>query len=304
MSLAVACFISSHAQIHLLNHIDIVHKLGGKVFYVDTDSIMINIRLPDFYVHSSEIGKLKFIGSFDRCIILGKKQFYLENTETGQKEISSKGYDKESLTYSDWLNASKGKTIKTTHLDIIKEDHTKIHLLESVKEFKLSLKGRIFIDNSILKPIHLSSPQERLHHSLVNSPLDDGKIRRISLFNSKGASKDWNKDIIESRTISNILSDLDGHYNYSLRTGQVFDNKNHHLIILDIDRKKISEQIDSLIQKILSQFHEYFLISTPSKGYHIYFLVESQNRIKSQTLTLKDGKKLSIEILAENKKVM
>lgn len=76
------------------------------------------------------------------------------------------------------------------------------------------------------------------------------------------------------------------------------------MIILDIDRKKISEQIDSLIQKILSQFHEYFLISTPSKGYHIYFLVESQNRIKSQTLTLKDGKKLSIEILAENKKVM
>lgn len=199
------------------------------------------------------------------------------------------------------MNASKGKIIKTTHLDVNKEDYTKFRLVDSIKEFKLSLKGGIFIDNSILRPLHLYSPNERLSHSLTDSLVDKAKIRRLSLSNSKGASKDWNKDIIEPRTISNILNDSE-YYNYSLRTGQVFEDKNLHLVILDIDRKKTYEQLDSLIQRILSQFHKYFTITTVSKGYHIYFLISSPNKIKSQTL--KNGTKLSIEILAENKKVM
>lgn len=94
MSLAVACFITSHAQIHLLEHIEFIYSKGGKVFYVDTDSILTNIKYPDTLVHPTKIGKLKFVGSFDKCIILGKKQFYLENTDSVKKEISAKGYDK------------------------------------------------------------------------------------------------------------------------------------------------------------------------------------------------------------------
>lgn len=59
-SVVISAAITSYARIYITNlKLDIINKLGGKIYYSDTDSIVTETALPEYMVHPSELGKLK-----------------------------------------------------------------------------------------------------------------------------------------------------------------------------------------------------------------------------------------------------
>ena len=109
-NLTIGIFIVSYARMVSVNIVDKIFKMKGKVFYMDTDSFDTNVKLPEHMV-GSKMGQLKYEGSFDKSIYLGRKQYYLMNTMSGVSKTGCKGYDSSLLSLDDWERALKNEEI-------------------------------------------------------------------------------------------------------------------------------------------------------------------------------------------------
>nr|AGJ98075.1 truncated plasmid-related DNA polymerase [Glomus sp. DAOM 240422] len=88
-NLTIGIFIVSYARMVSVNIVGKIFKMKGKVFYMDTDSFDTNVKLPEHMV-GSKMGQLKYEGSFDKSIYLGRKQYYLMNTMSGVSKTGCK----------------------------------------------------------------------------------------------------------------------------------------------------------------------------------------------------------------------
>jgi len=72
--------------------------------------------------------------------------------------------------------------------------------------------------------------------------------------------------------------------------------------VVDIDLKE--NTFKDIADILLEIFKGYYVVKTPSGGYHIYVKVKSEDKFKSNHLSTLKGNKTTIEILGEKKKVM
>jgi hypothetical protein len=91
---AIAARVTSLAQLKLYSYIEQIQRLGGKIYYMDTDSIVTDIRIPT----STELGGLKLEHEIQSAVFLAPKTYCLKlyNTdETGNNEkIVMKGFSR------------------------------------------------------------------------------------------------------------------------------------------------------------------------------------------------------------------
>jgi len=73
-SIPISAAVTAYARIHISKiKLDIL-KMGGKIYYSNTDSIVTDIQLSDNYVSNKELGKLKLEHEIkDGIFISGKK---------------------------------------------------------------------------------------------------------------------------------------------------------------------------------------------------------------------------------------
>lgn len=58
-SIPVSAAVTAYSRVHMSKLKLEIMKLGGKLYYSDTDSIVTDIELPEYMVSPSELGKLK-----------------------------------------------------------------------------------------------------------------------------------------------------------------------------------------------------------------------------------------------------
>jgi hypothetical protein len=101
VSIPVAAAISSYARIHMSqfkNNTDFV------LYYSDTDSIYIDKKLPDTFVSSNVLGKMKLEHVIEKAIFLSPKAYILI-TEDGKVIYKVKGLNHNiELNYNDFYN--------------------------------------------------------------------------------------------------------------------------------------------------------------------------------------------------------
>jgi len=87
----IASYITSLSRLHLFKQMHKIHfKLGGKVYYCDTDSIFSSVPFPDKDISSSQLGKWKLECMGLNCLFFGSKSYYYQD-EKGVDHLKFKG---------------------------------------------------------------------------------------------------------------------------------------------------------------------------------------------------------------------
>jgi DNA polymerase elongation subunit (family B) len=169
----IASYITSWARVILLSKIDYVIKRGGKIYYMDTDSIFTDIKINDNSFIGNEIGKMKLEKEGKEILILGSKN-YIINGKMYSKGIPKNAYliyeDEEYKIYA-YVNfpkksqITKGKKFELElTIKIVKPTYKRINgkneftgALLYPKEYYLIIEKKENIDkiNEILKKINL-----------------------------------------------------------------------------------------------------------------------------------------------------
>jgi hypothetical protein len=168
VSISTSSAITAYARIYINKIKLLILKLGGKIYYSDTDSIVTNIRLPEEFV-GNELGKFKLEYKIKRAIFITSKTYMLE-LEDGTIIKKAKGVNSESLSiknFEDMYNKSKDAlALKTqSKLDFldgtvnIYTKSTTIHYNSYIKREKIFNDDGLWIDtkpiiynNTILNP--------------------------------------------------------------------------------------------------------------------------------------------------------
>lgn len=120
VSVPIAAAVTSYGRIHITKIKDKIIKMGGNIYYSDTDSIVTDIKLPIDMVDPKALGKLKleyevkrgyFIGAKTYCLVLNKP-IIIEGKEVWEVKIA-KGLDSKTLTEQDYVKMYKGGDVKT-----------------------------------------------------------------------------------------------------------------------------------------------------------------------------------------------
>ena len=161
-----ATFVTAYARHVLYEGIETILKLGGEVYYCDTDSIKTNIELPVEMIHSTELGKWDFEGFYPESVFVSPKLYSMQGDDTIKKAKGVCKENIESLTFNDF------KELITEDREIVFEgervsgvmEHFKrkntnknkyISTLKTTKKVCSKFSKRELIDNSKTKPLHL-----------------------------------------------------------------------------------------------------------------------------------------------------
>lgn len=158
-SIVISAAITAYARIHISKlKLDIL-KLGGEIYYSDTDSIVTNIQLPNSLVSHSEIGKLKLEHVLQEAVFISNKIYWMCDI-SGKTHVRSKGIKSSSLTYSNFLELLNNNNVKSaikrvtkTHWNLgyvlIKDDEVTINSNSYTK------RDKIYNNNKLIdtKPI-------------------------------------------------------------------------------------------------------------------------------------------------------
>ena len=85
-----AGLVTSRARVRLSREINRILRFGGRVLYVDTDSIIFQGRGPTYPVKAVRAGDFELRGRYRKVWIVGKKEYALEK-ENGEWEYQVKG---------------------------------------------------------------------------------------------------------------------------------------------------------------------------------------------------------------------
>jgi hypothetical protein len=118
VNIAIASAVTSYARIHMSQFKN--NPNFPNLYYTDTDSTYFDGPLPEYLVSSTELGKMKLEGIYDKALFLAPKLYALENIKSGESIIKIKGLTKEA----------------------IKRNNITIELLENLlhKDYKLTFK--------------------------------------------------------------------------------------------------------------------------------------------------------------------
>jgi hypothetical protein len=119
VSVSTASAITAYARIYINKIKLLILKLGGKIYYSDTDSIVSNIKLPSELV-GNDLGQFKLEYIIKKAIFITSKTYMLE-LEDGTIIKKAKGVNSDSLTVNDYENMylkSKDATALKSHSNL------------------------------------------------------------------------------------------------------------------------------------------------------------------------------------------
>lgn len=97
---AISIRVTALAQLKLYSLIEQIQHLGGTIYYMDTDSIMTNVRLPTSMI----LGDIKLEYDWKRGVFLSQKSYIIDPFE-GPPKVVMKGFTelkKKMNTYEQW----------------------------------------------------------------------------------------------------------------------------------------------------------------------------------------------------------
>ena len=119
VSVSTASAITAYARIYINKIKLLILKLGGKIYYSDTDSIVSNIKLPVEFV-GNDLGQFKLEYKIKKAFFITSKTYMLE-LEDGTIIKKAKGVNSDSLTvndYEDMYLKSKDATALKSHSNL------------------------------------------------------------------------------------------------------------------------------------------------------------------------------------------
>ena len=102
VSISTAAAVLSYARIHMAKIKLYILNNGGVINYTDTDSIITNIKLPEEFVDSKEIGKLKLEYIIKEGYFIADKTYAFKSID-GELVKRAKGVSSASLSYEDYI---------------------------------------------------------------------------------------------------------------------------------------------------------------------------------------------------------
>ena len=89
----IASYVTSYARLSLLNAFEVLQDMGAEIYYCDTDSIVSNMKLPDYMLHNSKLGLLDVEGELYEAIFLQPKVYYESTVK--KENLKFKGVTKQ-----------------------------------------------------------------------------------------------------------------------------------------------------------------------------------------------------------------
>jgi len=163
VNIAIASAVTAYARIHMSQFKN--NNTLPRLFYTDTDSLYFEGSLPDSFINSTEIGKLKLEGIYDKAIFLAPKVYALKNSM--EEIIKIKGLNEESIlknkinldTLDKLLTEDSFKEIKQNKL-FKNLDKGNINIIEQIYTLKATGNKRklVYNEDGLLvgtSPLHL-----------------------------------------------------------------------------------------------------------------------------------------------------
>jgi len=122
-NVAIAAAVTAHSRMIINTFKLLAMKLGLQIYYSDTDSLVVNGPLPEEYLDSAKLGKLKLEHTIREGIFVMPKVYYLESTE-GEIVTKCKGF--------------AGKLTKVQYLDLLKGNSQHLQVTKWSKSLKES----------------------------------------------------------------------------------------------------------------------------------------------------------------------
>lgn len=139
-SLPVGIAITSYARMYMHKVMSRIKSLGGKIYYMDTDSLVTDIDLPsDLLGH--EIGQFKLEFIANEAYFIAPKLYYLQNKD--HTIIKAKTLGGDSLTKKDFIDMSLGHMIRKYKKSFVSNiRQNKISLVDVFMELNPVLRKR------------------------------------------------------------------------------------------------------------------------------------------------------------------
>jgi hypothetical protein len=140
VSIPVAAATLSYARVYMNKLIMYILKRKGKIYYTDTDSIVTDLKLPDDFIHESELGKLKLEHEIVEGYFISDKTYAFINIK-GELIKKAKGVKSEFLTLDDYKEMSKLKSITNATKITSKRDYANGSVVITTKnDVKLNIE--------------------------------------------------------------------------------------------------------------------------------------------------------------------
>lgn len=123
-SIVHASLITASARVEMYNSIKLLTELGYKIYYMDTDSLVVNKPLPAEMIDAAKLGKFKLENIYQEAVFLAPK-VYAGITTDGREVIKIKG-----LNYDQALTYNKLKTLLTKDSSLVLEQNKMFTKLE------------------------------------------------------------------------------------------------------------------------------------------------------------------------------
>lgn len=141
----IAATVTAYSRCALFDWIDVAKRLGGNVYYCDTDSLVTDVELPT----STELGKLKqeygdnLTGTF-----VGPKMYALVEPD-GTEHVRAKGFSRDKQSLAAITKLLEGQAIAYDHLEKIgamaRQGFTRGPLMvPKTKHLKTQVEKRLF----------------------------------------------------------------------------------------------------------------------------------------------------------------
>lgn len=134
ISITTAAAVLSYARIHMVKIMLYILENKGTLYYTDTDSIVTDLELPEYFIDPVELGKLKLEHVIKEGFFIADKTYCFIN-EKGKLIKICKGGKSSSLNYSDYEKMYNSEVV-----DLKKTS--------SIRNYK---DGYVTISNDIIK---------------------------------------------------------------------------------------------------------------------------------------------------------
>ncbi|RGB22181.1 DNA polymerase Bc [Rhizophagus diaphanus] len=114
-NVAIAAAVTAHSRMIINQFKLLALSLNRKIFYSDTDSLVLDGPLPEEHLDSETLGKLKLEHTIEEGIFVMPKVYYLKTTE-GKEVTKCKGFPGK-LSRAQYLELLEGRT---QHLEVTK----------------------------------------------------------------------------------------------------------------------------------------------------------------------------------------
>lgn len=169
VSISTAAATLAYSRIHLAKLLLYILEHGGNIYYMDTDSIITDLKLPEEFISQNELGKLKLEHIIKEGYFVADKTYCIVDVD-GNIIKRAKGVNAESLTLEDYRKMYELETVKAEKVSSFRDYTEGSVVIKTKKDVKLNpshynKRIRVYDENNKwvgTKPVYIdiNSPEE------------------------------------------------------------------------------------------------------------------------------------------------